>query len=1261
MSWRSAVQRLLAPIVEVRREEVGSALLMFFYSFLAMTAYDIVKPLTRAQVIGELGAVELPWVLLLSGVFVGVVMQVYTWVASRLPPRAVIAATQVGVAALLIGFWAAFRVGVAGTAVAFYLVGQILGLLLISQFWVLANDVYDARQAERLFGFIGGGASLGGVAASAVVFLAVCEVGADNLLLASSVLLLACAGVVTTVLRRAGEPPLAGVAATGGKKGVGGAEALRMLRGSRHLQLIALIIGFAAIGAGLLDQQLNMAVEETEGAGGTDRIAAFLGKVQLYLSLFRLILQVGLTSRIIRSWGIGSLLILPICFGSTGGLILATGALWAAVVGRVLDSSLRYSVDKTTREVLFNPLPKDCLHHKPFIDVTVDRFAKGLGAVLTLVLIQPWGFGLAWRQLSWVSLVVTTFWVAGAVRARPQYLASLRQRPETDDPPVQKELDPERFSEPYRGLVDLPAVESLVEELGHPDPQNVLNAIDTLVKLKKSNLVIPLLLRHESAAVRTRALGALGAARPDIAVRWTSAVERLVTDPEPEVRMVAVQALAAIRNEDAVAVSRTLVDDPDLRIVATAAVVLSDSDDADDQRAAKRVFAELTADMREGAGAARRDLAAAIRGVGRGQSYDLLAKLLQDPDPAVADEAMRTIRHLDMTNLDFAPVLISYLSDRRLKGAARETLIRYGEPIVDKLRQALDDPGQHVWVRRHIPATLAHIPCQASMDVVMATLDTGDGFLRFKALSAGERLRHKQPALEPDLASVERLAQAEGRIYFRRLDQHYTLFERAVLPAGTVLAQALRERIDRAVDRIYRLLSLILGRREVDWVRPAIERGEPSARASTLVYLKNKLSRPLRDALLPVLEPLPMDEKIERARIVLAIGTRDAEETLATLVDDEAPVVAVAAIHLIGERKVRTLCNQVKRVLAARGAAEAGIAEAAAWTLARLAPPSERSESAANGLPASAVVDRIRKLPVSAVVDRIRKLPLFAAVEIDELFRIARAGRQARRDAGATVLREGSRPEKAHLLLDGEMIAARREAEARRIAPPAAIGLVEALAGGRAADTVYTAGPAVLLTFGDGDLRTLLSDSAGLAQGLFRMVAEAANMPDGAFRSNAPADLGAFAGQLTDAQKGFALRWIPLFSRVTGVEMLHLSAIARQKKIKPETSFTEQTAPAGIALVLSGAFGLRTDDDDRRMLVDAAPGDIIGQRSFAGLDDSTWSKRLVTTGAGSILWIERDDFFELLGHRPRLLQQIFATWKESSPMKHGPLTAAIPP
>ena len=51
-------------------------------------------------------------------------------------------------------------------------------------------------------------------------------------------------------------------------------------------------------------------------------------------------------------------------------------------LARVLDTSLRYTVDKTTREILFLPLPAAIKYRaKPFVDVTMDRFAKAIGAL----------------------------------------------------------------------------------------------------------------------------------------------------------------------------------------------------------------------------------------------------------------------------------------------------------------------------------------------------------------------------------------------------------------------------------------------------------------------------------------------------------------------------------------------------------------------------------------------------------------------------------------------------------------------------------------------------------------------------------------------------------------------------------------------------------------------------------------------------------------------------------------------------------------
>jgi ATP:ADP antiporter, AAA family len=261
----SPVRRLLTPIVQLREGETATAVLMFAYSFLAMTAYNIIKPATRSTFISNLGADNLPLVQLVAGVLIGFIMQAYSRAIGLVPRRWAIAVTQGGCAALLVVFWILFRIVHDTAAVGFYVFGLILGILLISQFWTLANDIYDARQAKRLFGFIGGGASLGGATGAAITAAMAKEVGTVNLLLVSAGVMLTCAVLVLAIVRR--EAAAGATVATGEEEGVGGGEAIRLLRESRHLQIIAIVIGCAAMGAAIIEQQLNMAAESSLGKG----------------------------------------------------------------------------------------------------------------------------------------------------------------------------------------------------------------------------------------------------------------------------------------------------------------------------------------------------------------------------------------------------------------------------------------------------------------------------------------------------------------------------------------------------------------------------------------------------------------------------------------------------------------------------------------------------------------------------------------------------------------------------------------------------------------------------------------------------------------------------------------------------------------------------------------------------------------------------------------------------------------------------------
>ena len=60
-----------------------------------MTAYNAVKPITRSAFIKDLGADNLPYVLLAAGLLIGVIMSAYAWLLGRLPRRWGLPITQV--------------------------------------------------------------------------------------------------------------------------------------------------------------------------------------------------------------------------------------------------------------------------------------------------------------------------------------------------------------------------------------------------------------------------------------------------------------------------------------------------------------------------------------------------------------------------------------------------------------------------------------------------------------------------------------------------------------------------------------------------------------------------------------------------------------------------------------------------------------------------------------------------------------------------------------------------------------------------------------------------------------------------------------------------------------------------------------------------------------------------------------------------------------------------------------------------------------
>ena len=1210
------LQRILSPIVDVRREESFTAFLMFAYSFLAMAGYNVIKPATRSQYINSLGADNLPYVQLVAGLIMGFVIQGYTSAMRLLPRRWVFAATQIVMVGLLVMFWTLFKTGQSWVSVGFYLWGILAGSLLISQFWSLANDIYDARQAKRLFGFIGGGASLGGIVGAGIAGRYARVIGTNNLLLVAAVLLGLCGMMVSAIALR--EKPGGADVPGAEEKGMSPREAIALLIQSKHFQVIALVISFAAIGAGIIEQQLNMAVEQA--IPGKDARTAFLGNVIFYSSIAGFLIQMTLTSRVHRLLGIGfALLMLPVSLGGTAILMLAVPALWTSTLARVLDTSLRYTVDKTTREILFMPLPTAMKYRaKPFADVAVDRFAKGVGAAVALIIAIK-VFGLSWWQLSYLSLAVTALWIFLALRARREYLLSFRRSLESRDMEA---------ADLGVSAADLSTIETLVQELSQPDPARVVYAIDMLESLDKRSLVTPLLLYHDAPEVRRRALRAIGSVRRDIAISWLPQVRRMLSDADSGVRAAAIVAIGNINNEDAATLSRPLLADPDSRIRVTAAVALAASAVPGDVDAAEAALLDLAADARGSSRRVRRDVAAGIRHIDNPRFRRLLIPLLYDEAPEVALEAMESVEAAGVSDFIFVPTLVALLRNRQLKARARQVLVSYGEPVVSVLAHFMRDGDEDIWVRRHVPTTLAQIPSQKSVDVLVAALEEPDGFMRYKVIAALERLRRTDMPFTFPREALEALTLREGSHYFSYLSLRHNLFGKKQLESD-LLSRTLQEKMARTTDRVYRLLALLYPWRDIGAAQWTLGRGDARSRASASEYLDNILTGQLRKRIMPMLEDLPLEEKIRRGNVLLRSRARDVEDTLLHLINDDDQVVAAVAIDVVRQHRMWSLAGDIEHVLAHRDPHDWYVFEAASWALAEQRMPAERRREL-----------WLEPLPAAEMAGRLRTLPLFAAISVDELFRMSGAARQVRHQPGTLLLQEGSVPDTIHVLLDGRAAASGRESEPLTLDAPATLGFVQALQGVAMRRSIRTIDATVTLALTVDELRTLLADNTDLVRGLFSTLAErvdpatAANVQS---TGSAPELERMAADGVQPVEKILALQRVPVFARIAADEMGALAAITHTVTMTSGTSLFAQSAPVALWLILSGEISL--DDPAGGNPVMARAGDVIG--SLCMLSGTPLGKSADVLRGGAALRIDRDELFDLLGERPELLRQLF--------------------
>jgi len=427
-----SAHRLINRLVDVRPAELRALGWAWLYLFSVLFSYYILRPI-RDEV-GVAGGVEnLPW--LFTGTLLGMIAvnPPFAALVARLPRTKFIAASYRFFLANLLVFAVLLRVATAEQSIwigrVFFIWASVFNLFVVSVFWGLIVDVFNAEQGKRLFGFIAAGATLGGIVGSSLTAALAKQVPAPYLLLGSALLLEAAVFCVRRLSRLSDalqrRPPAGGDAAP-----IGGS----MLSGLRHalaspylIQVSVYILLFAVTSTFLYFQQAEIARQSFADRGAR---TAFFARVDLWVNILTLGAQLFLTARLLRWAGVAiTLAALPLVSMVGFGALAVVPTIAVLVAYQVIRRAGNFAFARPTREVLFTVVPReDKYKAKSFIDTVIYRLGDQVGA---------WSYaglgllGLAMPGIALIAVPLSLIWLINAVwLGRRQALLETKQTSE---------------------------------------------------------------------------------------------------------------------------------------------------------------------------------------------------------------------------------------------------------------------------------------------------------------------------------------------------------------------------------------------------------------------------------------------------------------------------------------------------------------------------------------------------------------------------------------------------------------------------------------------------------------------------------------------------------------------------------------------------------------------------------------------------------------------------------------------------------------
>jgi AAA family ATP:ADP antiporter len=886
----------LRSFLDIRQGERRNTFAAFATLLCITTGHTLLETARDAFFLAKMPASRLPWMYL---VIVALALGLAQIKAARADSKWGVAGSLVVAAVITAGFWTMLLGGKPTPTVlyALYVWTGLFGSWAMVQVWTLLGRAHTMTQAKRLYGFIGAGAVLGGVVGAVLARLSISLMSPRSAVLLAAGIFVLSALPCTAIKLTPEEAPRVrhGRGRVDDEPRRPWSATVGLLWENAFARRVLGIVLVSTVTVTIVDYlfkaQLAASVTDTR----------LLGK---YLSTFYgvtnalgLVTQLFIAPWVFRRAGVQrALFFFPMSILVAAAAVLGTGgALVASVVLKGLDGALRYSVHKTSTELLLVPVP-DLIREriKPIVDLVGSRGGQALASIGILGLVA---LGAASTlTLGAVVFALAVLWVSLVVTIRKAYLDVFRETLRMGGLSGKAEL-PE---------LDLGALETLFGGLNSSRDIDVISSLELLAEQHRERLIPALILYHPSREVVMRALDIFTEmGRTD----FVSIADRLNTHPDRDVAAAALRARTAALPDKQLLLER--VDDECRQVSATALVALMSRGWIDHAEADKRLQEVMAAQSWQTA----MELARAIRAIApkRGTSDDPVEDRFDDllietdaaapafrdvacapgaprdgvgrplgppqasvglvegpPDILVRLEVARAMEARRSPR--FLPSLVRMLNRHELRAAARAALVAVPGAL-EALDQAMSAKQMPRDIRIHLPRTICLFEPKAAAAVLLRHLrNADDGVVRFKVIRGLVKLRRNNPQLEIDPTPLTKLAE-ETLDHAEELRRWGDALSSAdgdgptSLRAGAnplqaahhLLVDLVHDKELHATQRVFLLLELINGD-PFDDIWRGLRGKNPKAHASSLELLENLVQPPLRHRILDL-----VGEKVEAA------------------------------------------------------------------------------------------------------------------------------------------------------------------------------------------------------------------------------------------------------------------------------------------------------------------------------------------------------------------------------------------------------------